>query len=229
MHPDAARSEARRRARLRTSILRDFAQEAPGSRPSIALYIDILRYLFEGPFEERVAESVRWLCQSSGVAIPFLYHTIVSVTREAAAPNDPDSMPPRRASKEYPACLYRAFFQGPIDDKHRILASQYLLSNELDRPAVEGVLLSICKDSTRPHNIRADAADTLVKLGRPNVRTEAMRVIAELGKDLTRLPTLATNRENVHAFDASVIQFLLELGVLSRDHIQGRPRACSRL
>jgi hypothetical protein len=39
-----------------------------------------------------------------------------------------------------------------------------------------------------------------------------MRVLAELGKDLTQLPTLATNRENVHVFDASVTQFLLELG-----------------
>ena len=196
------------------AILRDYSQENPSTRPSTALFLDMLRYLMEGAFEDRVVEFIKWFCHSSGTPTPFIYRTIVSIHRESTAPDDPNFDPPRRAGKEYVDCLYGTFFHGPIDDQHRILCSQYLLNNKLETAHVEGVLLAIAQDTTKAHNMRADAADTLLKLGNPELRVQTMPILGELGRDLTQLPTLTANKENVHAFDPSVTQFLLELGGL---------------
>ena len=62
------------------------------------------------------------------------------------------------------------------------------------------------------HVIRADAADVLLKVGRESVRAEAGGVITELGRNMSALPSISSNRENVHLVDESVKEFLLVLG-----------------
>lgn len=194
------------------AILRDFIKQDSTLRPSIAFYIDILRYLIDGDFEPRIIEFIKWFCHSSSCLTPFIYRNIVSIHRESIAPEDSNFATPRRASKLYIDCLYQTFFNGPIDNQHRILSAQYLLNNKLDVSNVESSLVSIFSETSNPHNIRADAADTLLKLGSSESRALAIKVMSELGRDLTQLPTLTANRENVHVFDESTTKFLLTLG-----------------
>lgn len=194
------------------AILQEFREQKKEARPSVALYIDTLRFLMEDKFEDQVADSIKWLCHESSAA--FLYRTIVSIHRESTAPDNPDQAPPRRILTEYLHCLYQTFFHSTLEDQYRILSAQYLLNNKIDETVAEQCLLSIAKDSSRPHQIRADAADTLVKSGSPSVRTQSLDVLKELGRDLTQAPSIGANKENVHVFDSSVTEFLLRLGGL---------------
>lgn len=194
------------------AILHEFREQSKESRPSIALYIDVLRFLMDGKFEDQIIDSIKWLCNESSAA--FLYRTIVSIHRESEAPVNIDQDPPRRISTEYLHCLYQTFFHSVTDDQYRILSAQYLLNNKIDNNAAEQCLLSIATNSSRSHQIRADAADTLIKVGSEGVRTQSLDVLKELGKDLTQAPSIGTNKENVHLFDNSVTEFLLQLGAL---------------
>jgi len=192
------------------TILQEFQNQRKEERPSISLYIDTLRFLMDGKFEDRVVDCIKWLCLECPAA--FLYRTIVSIYRESTTPHNPDHDPPRVISIEYSHCLYQTFFHSTTDDQYRILSAQYLLNNKIDNVVTEECLLSIASDSSRPHQIRADAADTLVKLGSENAYGRGLDILKELGRDLSQAPSIAANRENVHVFDPSVTEFLLQLG-----------------
>lgn len=199
-------------------ILREFQNKTKEERPSTALYIDTLRFLMVGNLDDQVVECIKWLCRE--FPAPFLYRTIVSIHRESIAPDNPDHDPPRRIPEEYLHCLYRTFFHLVSDDQHRILSSQYLLNNKIDGEVVEQYILSIAKDSSRPYQLRADAADTLTKLGSSAVRAQGFDILKELGRDLTQAPSVGSNRQNVHLFDDSVNEFLLRLGATKLATIQ---------
>jgi hypothetical protein len=200
------------------AILQEFQNKSVSERPSISLYIDILRFLLDDKLDDQVVDSIKWLCRETPAA--FLYRTIVSIHRESTSPDNSEQISPRRISKEYLHCLYELFFYSVSDDKHKILASQYLLINKVDETFVESEILIIAKDSSRPHQIRADAADTLVKLASASGRTQALGILKELGRDLTQAPSIGSNRENVHLFDDSVNEFLLKLGAIKLSTIQ---------
>lgn len=191
-------------------VLREFQEQNKENRPSISLYIDMLRFLMDGKFEDRVVDCVKWLCRESPAA--FLYRTIVSIHRESSSPDNPDQISPRRISEQYQNCLYLTFFYSVSEDQYKILSAQYLLNNNLDKIAVEDCLLLIARDLSRQHQIRADAADTLLKSGSSRVREQCMNVLKELGRDLSQAPSIGSNRENVHLFDESVNEFLSRLG-----------------
>jgi hypothetical protein len=194
------------------SILKDFTETPYETRPSLALFIDTIRYLIEGALEDRTGKFVEWFIKDSKAPVPFIYKTIASIHRESVAERVEGDDPPRRASKEWIAHLYLTFFRLTSDERHRILSAQYLLLNGLEVEEVERALLLIAKNESLEHVIRADAADVLLKAGRESVRAEAGGVITELGRNLSALPSISSNRENVHLVDESVKEFLLVLG-----------------
>jgi hypothetical protein len=220
---DYAKHESARDCFL--SILKDFVATPYESRPSLALFIDVLRYLIMGPTEDRIREFIKWFMKDSKASIQFIYKTITSIYRETNDKSQENDSPIRRASKEYLDYLYLTFFKLPPDERHCILSAQYLLTNALAVDEVEGKILQIAKNNTLEHVIRADAADVLLRIGSERVKADAGAIIAELGRDMSALPTISSNRENVHLVDESVKEFLLMLGsfpltVVQRDGIE---------
>lgn len=194
------------------SILKDFINIPYESRPSLALFIDVLKYLIVSSVEDRVKGFIEWFMKDSKAPIQFIYKTITSIHRESIDNSQVGELPIRKASKEYIDYLYLSFFRIPPDARHCVLSAQYLLNNGLAIDKVEEVLLEIANDRTLEHITRADAADVLLKVGSERVRANAGRVITELGRDMSALPTISSNRENVHLVDESVKEFLLVLG-----------------
>lgn len=86
--------------------------------------------------------------------------------------------------------------------RYRVLASQYLLQKcDLDSKengVVEDKLLSFCTDNDLDYNIRADAADILLKLGSDHHKAIAKDVILQLGQQNRLTRTLYDNAQNVH-------------------------------
>lgn len=84
---------------------------------------------------------------------------------------------------------------------HRILASQYLLSNFKDSPndQVMEILLSFAHDADLDYNLRADAADVVLKFGSPDNKMIARDIIMVLGsQDRHGTVTIYQNAQNVH-------------------------------
>jgi hypothetical protein len=193
-------------------ILKDYANADPKTRPSSTMFIDVLRYLLtESNVVDAVKTYITWLFNKSGLPVQFVYRTIASIQRDEE----------RMASKAYLDCLYTEFFQSStVDDNHRILSAQYLLQNKLLTSEVEQTILAIAQDTKKEYNTRADAADLLMKLGGEQCHVEASKIITELGRDISRAPTFASNRQNVHAVDESVKAFLLMLAGMKLDIVK---------
>lgn len=220
---DYAKHESARDCFL--SILKDFVASPYESRPSLALFIDVLRYLIMGATEDRVREFIKWFMKDSKASIQFVYKTITSIYRETNDVSNIDNSPTRRATKEYLDYLYLTFFRLPPDERHCILSAQYLLNNALMVDEVEGKILRIAENNALEHVIRADAADVLLRIGSEKVKAFAAAIITELGQNMSALPTISSNRENVHLVDESVKEFLLVLGsfpltVVQKDGIE---------
>jgi|GEM_PF-5184554 hypothetical protein len=207
------------------SILKDFVAIPYESRPSLALFIDVLRYLIMGAAEDRVREFIRWFMKDSKASIQFVYKTITSIYRESTDVSNINDSPVRCATKEYLDYLYLTFFRLPPDERHCILSAQYLLTNALMVDEVEAKILQIAENDALEHVIRADAADVLLRIGSEKVKAFAAAIITELGRNTSALPTISSNRENVHLVDESVKEFLLVLGsfpltVVQKDGIE---------
>jgi len=197
-----------------TQILRDYSAMSKDTRPSITIFIDVLRYLLvdssmSNQQNDEVVDHVKWFLNDSSLSTPFIYKTIISIQR------DED----RKVQKNYLDCLYMEFFNSQIDPNHLILSAQYLLQWKLNVSEVESKLLSIAQSLDTTYNTRADSADLLIKMGSSSIREAASKIISELGRDMSSAPTLATNKQNVHLMDESVNKFLLILGGTKLDVI----------
>jgi hypothetical protein len=193
-------------------LLKDYIKETKQTRPSITIFVDIIKYLLISPNESLVYPYIKWFCTDSEYPYNYIYKTIISIQRDSD----------RVACKEYLDSFYiEFFFSDNTDDNHKILSAQYILQNKTKRyEETECVILLIAQNLNTPYNTRADSADLLIKLGSEYVRKEAITIISELGKDISATPSISANKQNVHLLDESVNKFLLTLGGIRLDIIK---------
>ena len=99
---------------------------------------------------------------------------------------------------------------------YRILSAQYLLQNCKDyitQNEVENIfktLYSIAENEDNEYNLRADAADTLLRFGNTEYKNKAEEVILLLGRIDGNVRTIYDNAQNVHCkeIESSVLEAL---------------------
>jgi hypothetical protein len=103
---------------------------------------------------------------------------------------------------------------------YRILAAQYFMQNsekdDIRRNEIQNTVLSFAADQMLDYNIRADAADVLLRLGDKNSQQQGRKLIMELGRINGDVKTVFDNAQNVHneEIEASVIDSLEFLSTL---------------
>ena len=117
--------------------------------------------------------------------------------------------------EEFVYGLQHIFFDNEKnDDDERILSGQHLLQMSAqvappeEKITVGDALLAIAKDTNRKENVRADAADVVLRLGHTSEQMElARKIIGELGFSavdasssniMDRVRTIYTNSQNIH-------------------------------
>jgi len=109
-------------------------------------------------------------------------------------------------------------FVKNIENKlmYRILSAQYLLQNykdQIDEANIFDILYSISLNKDNEYNLRADAADTLLRFGNDDFKSKAEDVILLLGRIDGDVKTLFDNAQNVHCkeIEKSVLEVLEKL------------------
>ena len=193
-------------------LLNTYIATQPVQRPSVTLFLDVLKYLLvedlieHEDVQDDMHKCIAWFFNEEKLTAEFKYKTILSMHRDSD----------RVVYKEHLNYLYSAFFFSTNSIQYKILSSQYIIPNiPTYNSEVIFAILSIAEDSETPYNQRADAADILIRLGPDSVKNKGKNIIDQLAKgDQTAIPTLFSNRQNVHDenIEASVRDFLLQLG-----------------
>ena len=138
----------------------------------------------------------------SKLAEDYKYKTILSIQRAT------------NIYKGYIDYMYITFFRHAEIASYKILSSQYLLQQNIDKIFVQQTLLSLAENIQNKYNERADAIDTLLHLGDEPSKNKAKTILSTLcfEKDLKKT-TVYNNKQNVHEepIENSVKEFLLEL------------------
>lgn len=188
------------------NLLERYGKFDEKEKPSMTVYTDVLKILVCNTEDElRVISCIHWYLKESRLAPEFLYKSIKSLQNNDDKPN-----------KLYLDILFLEFFQSTPSSKYKILSSQYLLSDNYgdieNKNNVQQQLLEISKSKHEEYNIRADAADTLLRLGTATAKEKARKIIEKLGESVEAFKSVYTNRQNIHNMDASVSEFLVNLG-----------------
>jgi hypothetical protein len=86
--------------------------------------------------------------------------------------------------------------------RYRILACQNLF---LKFPSIpEAICEEIARNEQEEYNVRADAADILIRLGSEEGKKIGREIIKTLGKDINKLNNIYSDRQNVHTDEISV-------------------------
>jgi hypothetical protein len=95
---------------------------------------------------------------------------------------------------------------------YRILSGQYLLQKKLleDTTEVENVLLSFAQDNDLDYNLRADATDVVLSLGKEGNKIIAQNIIMMLGRleGQSDGKNIYQDAQNVHRVEESVLEGL---------------------
>ena len=95
------------------------------------------------------------------------------------------------------------FFYNKIPIYYRNISGQYLLKNcdlsEINRDRIENQILEFAEDTELDYNLRADAADILLRFGSLPSRERGMNVIMQLSLNGSgHIRTVFDNAQNVH-------------------------------
>lgn len=115
--------------------------------------------------------------------------------------------------------LQKTFFWDLDNDvRYRILSGQHLIQLDYEKDLVINELLNISNNINVEYNIRADAADVVLRLGNQEQQGRAQHIIKQLGlskaKNLTSIvKTVYSDNQNVHDHyvNESVNQFIKTL------------------
>jgi len=109
------------------------------------------------------------------------------------------------------------------------LSGQYLLKNcELEKEEHENVekrILDFAEDQELDYNLRADAADILLRFGSEAFKQAGRKIIMELGRVNGYVRTVFDNAQNVHTeeVEESVVEILEFLSTFSLYNVNGNP------
>jgi len=102
------------------------------------------------------------------------------------------------------------FYESKNGIRERILSGQHMCSmecvSEEEKTSICQILLEISSDDKYEENIRADAADVVLRLGRGEQPDKARKIITELGYSalgkkgslMDRIKTVYNNSQNIH-------------------------------
>lgn len=186
----------------------------------IPLQIDIIRTLMETMkyYKETCSRFVS-IITNEKLECEFRYKTIVGIQKDSS----------RKFKPQYLNDVYFSFFQhGKTYIRYKILSAQYLLQlprkdNVFENESVDKVIeivektcTSFAEDNILDYNLRADAADLLVRLGSPKTKEIGKEIINLLGRTHNGISTIYNNQQNVHDddIDDSIKKFILYLASL---------------
>ena len=189
----------------------------------IPLQIDIIRTLMETmKYYKDTCERFVSIVTNEKLECEFRYKTIVGIQKDSS----------RKFKPQYLNDVYFSFFQhDKTFIRYKILSAQYLLQlprkdnifgnfgNEtIDKviDIVEKTCVSFAEDPILDYNLRADAADLLVRLGSLKTKEIGKEIITLLGRTQHGVSTIYNNRQNVHDddIDDSIKKFILYLASL---------------
>ena len=201
-------------------ILKEF-REMGKSRPSVTLFVDILRWNCKLSLNNNLEINIKWLFNETNLSSEYLYKTITTIQKDTE----------RKAHKTVLNYLFTTFFEWTKESRYKILCSQYLLTNKIKTEQVESSLLNICNDEKEEYNVKADSADTLLKLGTDKTIKSAKKIIKELGKNQKSLNTVYNNLQNAHDEDIeeSVKNFLLDIAGVKENPNLNYDKICEDL
>lgn len=97
---------------------------------------------------------------------------------------------------------------------YRLLSGQYLLQKCIitpeEREIIQNTLLTFSQTHDLDYDLRADAADILMRLGTNEMKIHGRNIINELGYQNTNTRTVFTNAQNVHTLEVeeSLVEIL---------------------
>ncbi len=109
------------------------------------------------------------------------------------------------------------------------LSGQYLLKNcklkEEERENVQKRILDFAEDQELDYNLRADAADILLRFGSDVFKQAGRKIIMQLGRVNGSVRTVFDNAQNVHTeeVEESVVEILEFLSTFSLYNVNGNP------
>ena len=181
--------------------------------------VEAARYLFgseEDDYRTMAQECLNDIIETMQLPSDYRYKVIagfISKTGVASFLNKTKIKVPY--DEEFVYGLQHTFFNNEKnDDDERILSGQHLLQMSeatVDAPqkiAIGDTLLAIAADTNRKENVRADAADVVLRVGHTSEQMElARKTIADLGYSavdasssniMDRVKTIYTNSQNIH-------------------------------
>lgn len=189
----------------------------------VPLQVDIVRTLMETmKYYDDTCSKLISIITNKKLECEYRYKTIIGIQKDSS----------RKYKSQYLNDAYFSFFKhADTYIRYKILSAQYLLQLSKSRDVnitfgnktanqivddVEKNCISFASDSTLDYDLRADAADLLVRLGTNNSKEIGKEIIMLLGRNPDGLSTLYNNRQNVHdeTIDESVRKFILYLASL---------------
>lgn len=184
-----------------------FSWIARDENVSTTYRVDMTRYLFgsDNPDKKEVAIQVLIpIIKNVSLDSSYRYSIIAGFTKRngvSAYLNKKIRIP---YDENFVYSLQKPFF---FDDRNgireRILSGQHLLQMSIPRNVpgeiqdIEEVLMNIMKTNSE-ENIRADAADVLIRLGTEESSSRARDAILEMGHSGSGVKTIYNNSQNIH-------------------------------
>lgn len=173
------------------------------------LRLDIIRILMETDiYYESTLSLLIDIINDKNLECEYRYKCLLSIQSDKT----------RSYISRYLDDAYLSFVKnGSTYTRYRILGSQYILQNKnisIDvKDEVEKICISFAIDNQLDYNLRADAADLLLRSGSQSSKDIGKDIITLLGRSNGGLTTVYTNRQNVHDKDIedNIKQFILHI------------------
>ncbi len=173
------------------------------------LQINILRTLIETEkYYNETLEIFSTILLNEKLECDYRYKILLTIQR------DKD----RKYIEKYLDELYYIFVKNTKTyTRYRILASQYILQknpkDDKNKDEIEKICIGFACDNNLDYDLRADAADLLVRMGNTESKEIGRDVITLLGRNLNGLSTVYNNRQNVHneKIEENIKRFILVL------------------
>ena len=173
------------------------------------LQLDIIKILMETElYYNRTIKILVGIITNPNLECEYRYKSLLGIQRDTT-------------KKYIPKYLNEAYFEFIKNDRtytrYRIIASQYILQHKTIssdiKNEVEKLCISFASDNQLDYNLRADAADLLVRAGSDQAKEIGRDIIILLGRNTGGLTTIYNDRQNVHdeKIDENIKKFILEL------------------
>ncbi len=204
-----------------------FADLACDKSLIIKYRVEAIRYLFateDDEYLELAQEMLTEIINNKAYPDKFRYEVIAGFIHKTGINTmlntDKIRVP---YDEEFVYCLQNAFFMNVGNEvRYRILSGQHMLQMKCitidEKNVIAEVLLDIARNADYEENVKADAADVVLRLGSSEFIAKARQIITDMGyapvdsraSFLDKARTIYSNRQNVHDvnINESVVKFI---------------------